>query len=162
LTPKEELVATDPDVLEGISEGMKLVPYNAALQLRAEDASADGVTVVLPYRLELVGNPDTGVLHGGAITALLDAACGMAVFFKMPTPTRVATLDLRIDYLKPATPSKDVRTRAQCYKLTRQVAFTRATAYHDDPDDPIASAVGTFIIFEDAQSPMAQAASQKR
>jgi uncharacterized protein (TIGR00369 family) len=146
-------VATDPDTLEGINDGMKLIPYNAALGLYAEDATAEGVTVVLPYRPELVGNPDTGVLHGGAITALLDASCGMAVFLKMTSPARVATLDLRIDYLKPATPAKDVRTRAECYKLTRQVAFTRATAYHDDPKDPIASAAGTFVLLEDGPKP---------
>jgi uncharacterized protein (TIGR00369 family) len=150
-------VATDRDTLDGVNEGMKLIPYNAALGLYAEDASPQGVTVVLPYRAELVGNPDNGIIHGGAITALLDAACGLAIFFKMASPARIATLDLRIDYLKPATPPKPVRTRAECYKVTRQVAFTRATAYHDDPSDPIASAAGTFVIFEDAQSPMAQA-----
>ena len=155
-------MATDPDMLEGINEGMKFIPYNAALGLVAEDATAQGVTVRLPYRQELVGNPDTGVIHGGAITALLDAACGMAIFLKMPSPVRIATLDLRIDYLKPATPPKDVRTRAECYKLTRQVAFARATAYHDDPADPIASAAGTFVMFdEDARSPMAQALAHK-
>lgn len=155
-------MATDPDVLEGINEGMKVIPYNAALGLYAEDATPQGVTVVLPFRPELVGNPDTGVIHGGAITALLDAACGMAVFMKMVNPSRLATLDLRIDYLKPATPPKDVRTRAECYKLTRQVAFVRATAYHDDPADPIASAAGTFVMFEDAQSPMAQAMAARK
>lgn len=150
---------TDPDVLEGINEGVKLVPYNAALGMVCEDGTRDGVTVRLPYKAEIVGNPDNGIIHGGAITALMDASCGMAVFMRLETPARIATLDLRIDYLKPATPPKDVRTRAECYKITRHVAFVRASAYHDDPKDPIASAAGTFVIFDDKQSPLAVALS---
>jgi uncharacterized protein (TIGR00369 family) len=147
----------DPDVLAGINEGVNLVPYNSALGLVCEDWTPEGVTVRLPYKAELVGNPDNGVIHGGAITALIDATCGMAVFTRLETQLRIATLDLRIDYLKPATPPKDVRALAECIKITRHVAFVRATAYHDDLKDPIAAAAGTFVIFDDKQSAMAVA-----
>jgi acyl-coenzyme A thioesterase PaaI-like protein len=58
----------------------------------------------------------------------------------------IATLDLRIDYLRPAEAGRAVRCRASCYKQTRNVAFTRAVAFHDDPGDPIAHSVGTFMI----------------
>ncbi len=58
----------------------------------------------------------------------------------------IATLDLRIDYMKPATPGKDLLARAECYKLTRNVAFVRGVAYHDDPSDPIATSVATFML----------------
>jgi uncharacterized protein (TIGR00369 family) len=123
------------------------VPHNKALGLRILDMEGQGETVFeLPYDAKLVGNPDTGVLHGGAITALLDAASGAAVFTALTEWVPIATLDLRIDYLKPAEPPKAVRAKATCYKLTRNVAFTRAIAYHDDPDDPIASASGTFML----------------
>jgi uncharacterized protein (TIGR00369 family) len=145
-------VPTREEIVVLINQAIGFSPYNAALGLRAEHASDDGLTVVLPYRAELVGNPDTGVLHGGVITGLVDASCGLSVFLAMRRPARIATLDLRIDYLKPATPPKDVRARAECYKLTRQVAFVRATAFHDAPSDPIASAAGTFIIFDDQES----------
>jgi uncharacterized protein (TIGR00369 family) len=100
----------------------------------------------LPYRADLVGNPDTGVLHGGVITALLDAASGASVFAALTTWAPIATLDLRIDYLRAAAAGQNVTCRATCYKLTRNVAFTRAVAYHDDETDPIASAVGTFML----------------
>ena len=53
------------------------------------------------YRAELVGNPETGVVHGGVITTLLDSVCGLAVFSSFTQMRPVATLDLRIDYLKP-------------------------------------------------------------
>src|SRR5688500_20186307 len=84
----------------------------------------------------------------GVVTGLVDATCGLSVFMKLPDPTRIATLDLRIDYLKPATPGLHLHARADCYKLTKQVAFVRACAYHDDPDDAIASAAGTVMIFD--------------
>lgn len=129
-----------------------VVPHNTALGLSAVDVGPGWVVSRLPYADKLVGNPETGVLHGGAITATLDAASGLAVFLKMKAPTRIATIDIRIDYMCPATPQRDVLVRAECFKLTHHVAFTRALAYHDNPDDPVASAAGTFMIFHDDPS----------
>jgi uncharacterized protein (TIGR00369 family) len=100
----------------------------------------------LPYDAKLVGNPDSGTLHGGAITALLDGSSGVAVFNALAELVPIATLDLRIDYLKPAEPGKSVISKATCYQVTRNVAFTRAVAYQDDPEDVIAHAVGTFML----------------
>jgi uncharacterized protein (TIGR00369 family) len=104
------------------------------------------VTMKLPYDRKLVGNPATGVLHGGAITSLVDTVCGAALMASLDKMVAVATLDLRIDYLRPATPEKDVLATAEVYRMTRQIAFIRATAYHDDTDKPIASCVGAFMI----------------
>jgi uncharacterized protein (TIGR00369 family) len=100
----------------------------------------------LPYHPQLVGNPETGVLHGGAITALIDACCGAAVFMALAKPAFIATLDLRIDYLAPATPGRDVYADIECYKLTRNIAFVRGCGYHDRADDPIAAAAGSFML----------------
>jgi uncharacterized protein (TIGR00369 family) len=122
------------------------VPHNQALGIQVLDLTAGEVTFELPYDAKLVGNPDTGTLHGGVITALLDAASGLAVFAAMTDYVPIATLDLRIDYLKPAEPGKSVIGKATCYKMTRNVAFTRAVAYQDGPDDVIAHSVGTFML----------------
>jgi uncharacterized protein (TIGR00369 family) len=122
------------------------VPHNEALGMRIVDVTDTEVFYELPYDARLVGNPDTGTLHGGAITALLDASSGLAVFNVLAELVPIATLDLRIDYLRPADPGKSVISKATCYKVTRNVAFTRAVAYHDDPDDAIAHAVGTFML----------------
>jgi uncharacterized protein (TIGR00369 family) len=124
----------------------KMVPHNAALDIRVVDAAPGVCVLLLPWAEHLVGNPETGVLHGGAITSLLDACSGGAVFLKMQSPLPIATLDLRIDYLKPATPRRDVIARAECYKLGRNVAFVRGLAYHDTADDPIAAASATFML----------------
>ena len=122
------------------------IPHNRALGLRFIDFAAGEARLLLPYSEHLVGNPETGVIHGGAITSMLDAACGAAVFLKLGAPRPIATLDLRIDYLKMGTPGRDIACKASCYKVTRNVAFVRGVAYHDDENDPIASAAGSFII----------------
>lgn len=135
------------DQLRAINRAfMDHVPHNQALNIQIDRLDTAEAEMTLPYQDKLVGNPDAGILHGGAITTILDACSGAAVFMAMTTPQPIATLDLRIDYLKPATPHQPVHTRAHCYKVTRNVAFTRAVAFHDDPDDPIASSAGTFMI----------------
>jgi acyl-coenzyme A thioesterase PaaI-like protein len=62
---------------------------------------------------------------------------------------RIATLDLRIDYVRPALPQQEVICDAHCYKVTRYVAFVRAAAHHGDKMSPIATASGTFVVFRD-------------
>jgi uncharacterized protein (TIGR00369 family) len=122
------------------------IPHNRALGLKFEDFAEGVATMRLPYSEKLVGNPRTGIMHGGAVTSLLDAACGAAVFLKLGRPASIATLDLRIDYLKQATSHEDVLCRTECYRVTRHIAFVRGLAYHQDPDDPIASVSGTFML----------------
>ena len=115
-----------------------------------------GAVMELPYQDRLVGNPETGVLHGGAVTTLIDSVCGMAVASALDEPCPIATLDLRIDYLRPAVPGKALVARADCYKVTTQMAFVRSTAYHDSVDDPVATAAGTFILLRGAATPKAK------
>jgi uncharacterized protein (TIGR00369 family) len=122
------------------------IPHNRALGITVLEVGKAAARFRLPYSAALVGNPDNGVLHGGAITSLLDGVSGAAVFAALATLAPIATLDLRIDYLRPADAGRDVVGHATCYKVTRNVAFTRAVAYHDDETDPIASAVGTFML----------------
>jgi uncharacterized protein (TIGR00369 family) len=132
-----------PRGLRGFSEA---IPHNRALGIEALELAPSSALLRLRYDGKLVGNPETGVLHGGAITALLDAASGTAVFAALTEWLPMATLDLRIDYLRAADAGRDVLARAVCYRLARHVAFTRAVAYIDDERDPIASAVGTFML----------------
>ena len=124
----------------------KNVPQNVALGLKVISIARGEAVFELPWAPHLVGNPDTGVLHGGAITTMLDGISGSAVFAAVAKLQPIATLDLRIDYLKPATPHRSVFARATCYHVTKNVAFTRAVAYHDDASDAIAHAVGTFML----------------
>ena len=122
------------------------IPHNKALGMQVVAFDRGEAIFALPYNLALVGNPDTGVLHGGAITALLDACSGASVFAALTEWQAIATLDLRIDYLRAGEVGKTINCRATCYRITRNVAFTRAVAYHDDEADPIATSMGTFML----------------
>jgi len=105
------------------------IPHSRALGIRIVDARRGFAAMRLEWRPDLVGNPETGVLAGGPLTALLDGCCGMAVATMLKEPKPFATLDLRIDYVKPATPGQAVIAEAECYRVTHSVAFTRAFAH---------------------------------
>lgn len=100
----------------------------------------------LPYRPVFVGDTETGVLHGGVVTAMLDESCGMAVQLALDGTSAIATLDLRIDYQKPATPGLAIKAHSVCYRTTRSIAFVRSTAYQESEDDPVATATACFMI----------------
>ncbi|MDH3235603.1 MAG: PaaI family thioesterase [Alphaproteobacteria bacterium] len=122
------------------------IPHVAELGIELVEAVGGRGLMRLPWRSDLVGNPETGVLHGGVVTTLIDSVCGLACLTALEKPQPIATLDLRIDYLRPATPKRDIFAAAEAYKVTRQVVFLRATAYQDGPDDLVAAAVGTFML----------------
>ena len=119
-----------------------------ARALGFQSVSLDKATAVLkvPYDKKLVGDPDTGVIAGGVVTTLLDHCCGQAAHAALDSFKFIATLDLRIDYMRAAEPGKDIFARAHCFKVTRNVAFVRAVAYETDPDDPVAAATAAFML----------------
>jgi uncharacterized protein (TIGR00369 family) len=120
--------------------------YGSISGLRLDRTAAGEAWSSLPYRPVFVGDTATGVLHGGVVTAMLDESCGMAVQLALDGTRAIATLDLRIDYQKPATPGLDIKAHAVCYRVTRSIAFVRATAYQDSEDDPVATATACFMI----------------
>jgi uncharacterized protein (TIGR00369 family) len=107
----------------------------------------DGVCVAkVPYRTEFVGDPSSGVLHGGIATTLLDSTGGAAVLSAIGKPVALATLDLRIDYLRPSRPGSTLFARVECYKKTRNVAFARGVAYDARESDPVAAMAATYML----------------
>ncbi len=135
-------------------EGVALtgLPHSNAMGMRLISTENGEAVLMLPYSAELIGDGATGVLGGGAITALLDTCCGTAVFSsKEPGVVSTATLDLRIDYMRPATPGKNVYAHAECYRMTRSVAFVRALAWTEARDKPVATASASFIINRKAE-----------
>ncbi|KQU61689.1 phenylacetic acid degradation protein [Sphingomonas sp. Leaf339] len=108
------------------------------------------VELALPYAADQIGDPVRGVIASGPIVTLMDMATSMAVWAKRGRFAPHATLDLRIDYLRAATPGRTVIGRGDCYRLTRSVAFVRGQAHDGDPADPIAHVAGTFMLLDAA------------
>ena len=99
--------------------------YGYISGLRLDRAAPGEAWSSLPYRPVFVGDTETGVLHGGVVTAMLDESCGMAVQLALDGTRSIATLDMRIDYQKPATPGLDIKAHSFCYRVTRSIAFVR-------------------------------------
>lgn len=142
----------------GRTEMVSAIPHAHALGMLVEVTGPGFAILRQPYREELVGDPSRGIVFGGAIATLLDQALGLAVSCGLADLRPIATLDLRIDYLRPAEPGMDVLGRAECYKVTRNVAFARAVAYERDESDPLATSLATFMLGSlDADSPFQKA-----
>lgn len=131
-------------------------PLGRALGFETVGMESGVAILKAPYKSEMVGDPDTGVIAGGVVTALLDHTSGQAVFAALGYPTEIATLDLRIDYMRAAEPGHDLFARAHCYKLTHSIGFVRGVAYDRDIDDPVATAQATFMLTT-AEAPVAKA-----
>jgi uncharacterized protein (TIGR00369 family) len=133
-----------------LEEGLQLflggVRHSMLLGMTLEEISEEGLIVRLPYSEKIIGNPETGVIHGGAITSLMDQSCGLAVAQAIaPDFDITPTIDLRIDYMRPAEPKKDVLAYVTAYRKTKSVVFARGVAYQDSQDQPIAHCVANFM-----------------
>ena len=122
------------------------VGHGKALGLEYRDSGPGWMELSLPWREELVGIPETGVLASGAIVSLIDTAGGASVWMELGQFVPIVTLDLRIDYMRPAVKGETVIARCECVKLTRQIAFIRGVAHGGDPERPIAHSAGTFML----------------
>ncbi len=123
----------------------KSIPHGRLLGLEVTGVGEAVVEAVLPYREDLIGNPWTGALHSGPVTVLIDQLSGAAACLATRPPNLVATLDLRLDYLRAATPGKAVHARAHAYRVTRHIVFVKCEAHDGDPRDPIAIGTSCFM-----------------
>jgi uncharacterized protein (TIGR00369 family) len=123
-------------------------PHGQAIGIEMVGQEGRRVTVRVPYAQHLVGDPDTGVIHGGVITATLDNASGWAIrcHEDWGAGISMATLDIRIDYMRPAEPNEDLIVYAECYKMTKNIAFVRGVAHQGDEDDPVATSTASFMM----------------
>jgi uncharacterized protein (TIGR00369 family) len=138
--------ASMTDIIRIARQFIEAIPHARALGMRFESLGDGKAVISMPYDARFVGDPVTGVIHGGAVSALMDTASGAAVMCHPTGPASTATLDLRIDYFRPATPGQTITARAECYHVTRSVAFVRVTATDDDDTRPVAAATGAFTL----------------
>ena len=129
-----------------IKAALESLPHNAKLGIRMVEVAPGRCTTYVEFRPELVGDPSRGVLHGGVVTTLIDATAGAAVYASIPRDRSLATLDMRIDYLKPAKPDRRLYATAELYRLTRRIAFVRASAYQDYRANQVANCAASFMV----------------
>ena len=119
--------------------------HSGWLGLQYSDHGDDWVELELPWREDLLGEEGQRVLASGPILSLMDMASGMAIWRAMDDFTAIATLDLRVDYVRPAREGASVFGRSQCYRVTRSAAFVRGLAHDGDVDDPVAHIRAVFM-----------------
>jgi uncharacterized protein (TIGR00369 family) len=127
---------------------MERTGHGAALGFEITKVEKGEVELLFPYQVEVVGNPLTGVIHGGVIVSLLDTCCGSAAITILDSRVVTPTMDLRLDYMHPAEPFQPVYVSAKVYKHTANVIFCRGSAWQGDRDNPIAHCVATFMKVE--------------
>ena len=140
------MTATAEDKARIARQFIEAIPFSQALQMRLEEIGNGIAVISMPWSDRLVGDPKSGVIHGGAVSALMDTCGGAAVMSHPEALAGTATIDLRIDYMRAAAPGQRITARAECYHLTRSVAFVRATAWDEDEDRPVATATGAFTV----------------
>lgn len=137
---------TSPSRLAACQRFLESVRHSMVLGLEVLSAEEYAVRVRIPWRADLVGNPDTDIMHGGAIFAMMDQAGGMAVTCRtFPAFEITPTIDFRVDHLHGPAPGTAVVCEATCYRLTTHVAFVRITAWQEGrEDEPVAAAQATY------------------
>jgi len=147
---------SDPNPAQRFVEA---IPHAKALGMRLESIGDGKAVMSMPYDERFIGDPATGVISGGAVSALMDTCCGAAVLAH-PDSGPTATLDLRIEYMRAARPGERIIARAECFHATRTVAFVRAVAHdessHAEDGLPVASATGAFTLDTSRKTPKAE------
>ena len=153
---------SDSSILGRAQQFLTVLRHCQVRGMQIHSALPAGLTLRLPYSEQIIGNPETGVIHGGALTTLMDTTCGIATVCVLEEFEICPTIDLRLDYMRSAAPHKDVFGFAECYRVTSTIIFVRGYAYQDDPQEPIAHVVGTFMRMGKVLLPSNPAASESK
>jgi len=121
------------------------VGHSGALGIAYHDHGDDWIELRLPYAEQLVGMPESGILASGPVISLMDMATSLSIWIRLDRYQPQVTLDMRVDYLRPAVPGRDIMGRGECYGVTRSVGFVRGIAHDGDPADPVAHVSATFM-----------------
>jgi uncharacterized protein (TIGR00369 family) len=140
--PDQALLARIAEIWNARAEG--LISH---MNLKIEEPRRDSVRIRMPFNPDFTADEEQTLIHGGILTALLDSAFGLANFLAVENVETMATLDLRVEYLRPAAARADVMVEAECYHQTRHVVFNSGRVWLDIPGRPeVARALAAFLV----------------
>ena len=140
--PKNPTLAFDP---ERFMTYVRQVGHGGAIGIAYRGHGDDWAELTLPYSEQLIGVAESGIIASGPIISLMDMATSLSIWVRLGRFRHQATLDLRIDYLRPARPGSTIIGRGECYGITKSVGFVRGLAHDGDVADPVAHVSGTFM-----------------
>lgn len=122
------------------------IPHSRECGMVIDRLDATGADAHLPYRPEWLGDTGRGLIHTGIIISLVDTVSGLAALAAIGRFEPVPTLDLRMDYLRPAKAGSALRCDAHCHRLSRSVAFVRGEVFQEGSDEAVAAVNATFML----------------
>jgi uncharacterized protein (TIGR00369 family) len=141
----ESDIEFEPEFIHGLKDIFEeKIVFNKLLGLKITSLAASQVTARIDMRAELVGHYSHHRIHGGAISAGLDAVGGLAVMAaigarhldeppmqRLQRFSKLGTIDLRVDYLRPGL-GEHFELRAEVMRLGSRVASTRMEFFGAD------------------------------
>lgn len=124
---------------------MELIPHNRDIGLTVLEFGENAVLAQLPFREDFLGDLEQRLWHTSVALSVMDSTCALAVYGGLGQYEPIATLDLRVDHLRPAVADQPLYVTASCYRLTPHIAFARGYTYQDDPDRPTSACTATFM-----------------
>ena len=141
---------------ERLKMGFNMVPFTQAMGLSIKELSNDKITTEFAMQPQLIGNVFKQVLHGGVIATALDtvggamamsgayvALKGTAKEERTARINRLATIDMRIDYLKAGRGELFTAT-ASLLRVGKQICVTRMEL-HNEKQELIAAGTATYM-----------------
>ncbi|MBW7932125.1 MAG: PaaI family thioesterase [Gemmatimonadaceae bacterium] len=123
------------------------MPHGRDIGMALDERTSDGRTRMrLPAQPFLSDDTNGDCFMPGVLFSLADSACGLAVLRALGRVVPIATLDMRIDHLVPASMDADLVAVAECYRMTSSIAFTRCELHSGPQSEVCAIAVGTFML----------------
>ncbi|WP_374979530.1 thioesterase family protein [Pseudomonas solani] len=152
---ENEFVLT-PELQQAVRRFFERIPFNQVLGIQLGELSQEQVTMHLPMKDELIGNFVHGILHGGVISSLLDVTGGAMALIgaferhqglstgeRMERLSKLGTIDLRIDYLRPGR-GRSFTATAVLLRSGNKVAVVRSELHADD-GTLVAVGTGTYL-----------------
>jgi uncharacterized protein (TIGR00369 family) len=121
-------------------------PHCADLGLQVTQRGDSKIQIQLAPRPEFKAHASMDILHTSVITSAADTTAGLAAMASLPKVAPLATLDLHVDYLKPASSRNTVVIDAECFKRTQNVAFVRGVVWQQNTDNVVANITASFML----------------